>query len=373
MSDDAGRPSILFAIPRLNRGGAQKMQAFVANACVPQFRDVWMALAQQENPQYELHPAIHVHHLLSDRVPGGKMLLTKTIRYACTVARLRRLVRNSKVDVVCAFRVKYVLIARIACFGLAVRVVGAERGSPRHLTLLWRLVARCLYPSCDGMVYQLESVRRMYRDSRSGAAVIPNAYVGHFVSAPTKAAAREPVVATAVARWETSKGIDILLDAFSIIQRRNPHLRLRLYGPVGGADVHQNAVIRLGIAEMVDFRPTVPDVARVLNDVAVFVLPSRHEGIPNILLEMLGAGVPTVACDCPPGGPRLLTADGRRGLLVPVDDAEAMAEAVLRITESADLSQRLSREALDVATEFNDDKVGRMWADYLASVGVGAL
>jgi len=218
------------------------------------------------------------------------------------------------------------------------------------------------------MVYQLDQVRRMYRDSRTAAVVIPNAYVadGHGVSSP--AVDRQPVVACAVARWDDSKGIETLLRAFALVTTRLPDHRLRLLGPDGGVTRYSRHLDSLCIRGLVDFAPMADDLAVALRDVSVFVLPSRHEGIPNALLEVMGVGVPAVACDCPPGGPRMVTDNGRRACLVPVDDPDAMAAAILGIILDPDRSRALSRAAMEVQWAFDQESIGRSWALYFRTV-----
>ena len=63
-----------------------------------------------------------------------------------------------------------------------------------------------------------------------------------------------------------------------------------------------------------------------------------------MLMEAMGSGVPCVACDCIPGGPRLLMNSGERGLLVPVDDSKEMANALIQIIENTKLQRKFSEK-----------------------------
>jgi glycosyltransferase involved in cell wall biosynthesis len=75
---------------------------------------------------------------------------------------------------------------------------------------------------------------------------------------------------------------------------------------------------------------------------AVFVLPSRYEGLPNVLVEAMACAVPVVATDCPAGSGEIVR-HGDNGLLVPVGDAGAMAGAIERVLTEPDLRARLVR------------------------------
>jgi glycosyltransferase involved in cell wall biosynthesis len=98
-----------------------------------------------------------------------------------------------------------------------------------------------------------------------------------------------------------------------------------------------------------------------------FILPSRYEGFPNVLLEALAAGVPCVAADGP-GGTREILGDGAYGLLVPPDDSEALAEAINQIATDAELRQRLSRAATVAIERYGLDRVVNQWEQVLAGV-----
>lgn len=354
---------VMFVRPALERGGAEKMLAFVANSLSehPDVRKTWLVTTHSDRLAYDLSPGVE-HLSLSEETPKLP-LSAKWWKYARALTALRKLVRVLNPNAVCAFGVQYTLLCVLACWGLPARVVGAERGSPAHLGRTWRRLTGLVYSLADGMVFQLDSVRDCYPRVRRSA-VIANPYISETRMTPAAVGARRSVVAAAFARWDDSKGVDVLLRAFHLLVGDHPELSLHLIGPVDGRARFEVLAQELDITSRVRFLDALPDVAGAVWDCRVFVLPSRHEGIPNVLLEVLGAGVPVVSCDCPPGGPRLLTANGERGLLVPVDDVEAMSTAIARIVTDDDLADRLSRSAPSVRTEFSPVTVRDRWFDF---------
>jgi len=75
----------------------------------------------------------------------------------------------------------------------------------------------------------------------------------------------------------------------------------------------------------------------------VFVLSSLREGLPLAVLEAMAAGVPVIATDV--GGVKEVVTDGEDGLLVPVGDSQALAEAIARVLGDQDLRERLIANA----------------------------
>jgi glycosyltransferase involved in cell wall biosynthesis len=123
-----------------------------------------------------------------------------------------------------------------------------------------------------------------------------------------------------------------------------PHARLVLFGidqEQGGAfqaRLEQDAE-RLGVRDRIVFAGHRDDAARLLGDVDVVVLPSWTEGLPIVLLEAMARRRPVVAT--PVGGTPEVVADGQTGLLVPPRDPHALAQAIGRLLDDAELRRRL--------------------------------
>jgi glycosyltransferase involved in cell wall biosynthesis len=96
----------------------------------------------------------------------------------------------------------------------------------------------------------------------------------------------------------------------------------------------------------------------------MFVLSSDYEGMPNVLLEAMCMGMPSISTDCPSGGPRELIEDGVNGLLVPVGDVEALAEAMEKMADP-DFAAQMAEAAYRIREELTSTDVFVSWYRYL--------
>ena len=149
-------------------------------------------------------------------------------------------------------------------------------------------------------------------------------------------------------RFIGKKGLDLTLDAFASIARDFPRARLVLIGDGPLMPALREQAARLGVADRVEFpgfvhRFTVKDL---LYGAHVFSHPSRttadgnREGVPNAMLEAMAGGMPVVATRH--GGIPEAVSDGVSGLLVPENDAPALARALRQVLEDAALRSRLA-------------------------------
>jgi glycosyltransferase involved in cell wall biosynthesis len=134
----------------------------------------------------------------------------------------------------------------------------------------------------------------------------------------------------AIGSLSFQKGFDILLDAFARIPSTEIHLVI--LGEGDRRDALEQQALELGVSHRVHMPGFVSNPMIVLEFADLFVLSSRWEGFVNVLLEALMVGVPVVSTDCP-GSPRTVLEDGLHGLLVPVDDSQALSDAIVMTLE----------------------------------------
>jgi glycosyltransferase involved in cell wall biosynthesis len=143
-------------------------------------------------------------------------------------------------------------------------------------------------------------------------------------------------VVLALSRLHPKKGLDTLLQALAALGP-GYHAWLAGEGELRGS--LEALAARLGLGERVHFLGWRTDRGALLAAADVCVLPSRYEPFGTVILEAWAAGVPLVAAAS--AGPAATVADGETGLLVPIDDAPALAAALRRAAEDAPLRHRL--------------------------------
>ena len=137
----------------------------------------------------------------------------------------------------------------------------------------------------------------------------------------------QPPVVLAVGRLHHQKGFDILLDAFSAVLAERP-CRLIVLGEGEQRETLERQARQLGITAYVQFPGFVKNPYAYMSRAALFVLSSRWEGLPGALIEAMACGCAVVATDCP-SGPAEIIENGTQGAIVPVEDSDALAAAML--------------------------------------------
>lgn len=162
-------------------------------------------------------------------------------------------------------------------------------------------------------------------------------------------------------RIEKTKNLDLLIDAFEMFRRYHPDYCLYIIGD--GSEKHRlkEKANRRNIAGCVHFLPFDSNVHKKVLDFSMFVSSSNREGISNSMLEAMAMGLPTICTDCYGGGAKAIIVDGENGLLVPMNNKEALCNAMRKIVEVNGLSDSLSKNASKICDSLSISEIGNKW------------
>ena len=167
--------------------------------------------------------------------------------------------------------------------------------------------------------------------------------------------AGDDIVVGCVANYREVKGLDRLIEVAAALIRDGLPIRLELIGDGDLRPQLERQIHAAGLEHRICLHGSVLDVEPLYAAFDVVVQGSVREGLPTVLLEAGAAARAIVATSA--GGSSEIVIDGQTGLLVPVDDSDAMAVALLRVATDSALRERLGRAARDhVATTFGMDR-----------------
>lgn len=295
--------------------------------------------------------------------------------------RLRRWLRRQNLDLAVVLTTLPAIKLLLAAAGLELPVVVSERNYPpaKPPALPWRCLRRLTYPSAVLHLVQTEGIAAWLRNRGLArrTAVVANAItwpLPRFEPQLEPAAWIQPQqrLLLAVGTKADQKGFDWLVQAFATQVERYPDWRLVILGitsePYRGSDQVQRLLALLPADHPARPRILFPGRAGNVADwyarADLFVLSSRFEGFPNVLLEAMASGVACLALDCPTG-PADLLRDDENGRLLPLDP-EALSDGLAALMADAPLRARLGRGALDVHRRFSPDGQRRLFLSALA-------
>lgn len=360
---------VLFVSTSLDTGGAQRFTSNLINNLDPSAFTPVLCVFRPEIG-YPLREDIARHAFSYNRRPW---------QILPTILRLRKLIQSERPDVILSNIAATNLLTGLALTKLRDRPAWIARigNDPlRHDGSLRRLLARRTYPRAD----------RIVANSRGLAGAISEFYPCtsgkiDVLATPTdfdalERRADEPPQIThrdgsplliAVGRLYRQKRFDVMLRALAEVRRHAP-ATLWICGDGPERAELEALKDRLGLGESVRFLGFCRNPFALMRQADCFVLTSDHEGLPNVLIEAQGLGLPAVSTDCP-YGPSEILGNGRTGHLVPLNDPAATARAILRVILGETGHGAMADEARQTARErFRVDSLVGAWERLITTV-----
>ena len=317
----------------LGIGGAERVMLQLARGFVEAGQPVDLVLARAEGP------------LLSEAPPDARVIDFDTTSPLTMFVKLMRYLRAERPKALLSpFEVTSVIaIVAKKITGASTRVVArvsthlSKNKRARWKKILERLVVSIVYPFADGIV----AVSRGVAEDLANYARIPFGRIqiiySPLVTDQILQAADQPVshpffadgqcpVVLGVGRLSEEKDFPTLIKSFDIIRRKIPS-RLIILGDGEERQALEELIHASGLENLVDLPGFEINPFAFMKRASVFVLSSKWEGLPGVLIQALACDCPTVSADCL-SGPSEILKGGEYGHLVPVGDVEAMAGAI---------------------------------------------
>lgn len=194
-----------------------------------------------------------------------------------------------------------------------------------------------------------------YFDRRNGL-VIPNFYDAdrQSIDVPKKKQA------IALGRLSFQKGYDLLIEAWEIVHASVSNWTLEIFGEGEKRDELQQLIADKNLQEVIHLNHATDKVNEKLSESEIYILSSRVDNFPMVLLEAMSNQLPVVAFDCP-NGPSAILSDGEDAVLVERENVPALAQQIIRLAGNETLRRQMGKQAFDNVKRFSAQRVMAQW------------
>ena len=171
----------------------------------------------------------------------------------------------------------------------------------------------------------------------------------------------------AVGRYVYQKGFDLLLHAWTKIEKQCSDWQLAIYGD-GNRTPYEQQMKDLGIdGTRCHLNGPTADIQQEYINSSIFAFSSRFEGFGMVLVEAMACGLPVISFDCP-CGPKDIIQNHVDGLLVANGNIEKLAEAIIWMTQHPEQRKAMAAKAIDNVQRFKIDQTAEQWKSLFDSL-----
>jgi glycosyltransferase involved in cell wall biosynthesis len=346
-------------------GGYEKAMTTTANLFAENGYKVTLLILDYTSAiWYPVHPNVQIVHLpVNFGITETGNTFTRKFRLWNDTRKLKKVLRKLKPDHLLCTEYPFAVAAILGGVKKLCRVYSWEHHhyNAQKLNQFWTWLQRKTYKELDAVVCLNPDEQRYYSTLNSRATVIPN-----FISKPlsydkTTDQPGKKYDLLSVTRFNQIKGIDLLMDVAKQIFQQSPQVLWKVIGYGEQENEFRDFIKRNKLETRLVYQPAdQTDISHEYRDASIFVMTSRNECFPLVLLEAMREGLPCIAFDCDTG-PRHIILHNETGLLLPPQDTEMMASNVLQLLKNSDKLKEMGARSLERIQNYYPDKIYALW------------
>lgn len=219
-------------------------------------------------------------------------------------------------------------------------------------------IQKIYYNKLDAYVLLTREDFDYWEGEKSNIAVIPNSIDYNF----NKQALLDNKIVIAVGRLSYQKGFERLVQSWRIVHLQCPEWVLHIYGDGDDKDKLIMLITQYGLQDNIKIFHSTPNIEEELLSSSIYVLSSRFEGLPMVLLEAMSLGLPIVSYDCKTG-PKDIIINGYNGYLVAEGNIRSLAERIIFLIKKEGERKRIGSNAKLHAQKYSHDVIAKQWEE----------
>ena len=359
---------ILFVLPRMGGGGAERVTALVANALSKQGNDVTLFTLVGGESFYPLEAGITYKSV--DITVNRKNNLTTYASEAVALPKsffaIRKLIKNGHYDIVISMLVETdIIVGACKWTGLQFMHVCSERNDPTRRSRNQLRILNSIYSKANLFISQSNMVADYYKDiPKNKKVVISNPINPETLPERPKSLTKRVV---AVGKLMDQKNFPLLINSFALIVNDFDDYVLDIYGEGERRPQLEKLIRSLKMEDKIRLLGASKQVQHDIADAELFVMSSDYEGFPNVLLEAMAIGIPVISTDFATGVARELVGE-ENGFIVPVGSVEGMANAIKRMLSEDSLRQQMGINNREKAKNYYTSEIIKKWNEALETI-----
>lgn len=347
-------------------GGAERASAKIMNELSDKY-EITAISVFNKYPQisYQINQNIKVIKLFE-----GQNHILRNIKFI--VKRIRKIIRENQIECLIAVDVATALMGVLSTIFSGARLIVCDRSSCYNENMYsmknLRVYAWLGIHFSDYYQVMTEEGKRgcleKYHVNPDKIVVIPNWLEPYAFKDVNYRHDNKRIIS--VGRATPEKNYEGLIDIAKKIKSSCPDWEWHIWGDFNNDYGRSllNKIEQEGLNNFLIYKGVTNSIIDVYERYSVFVLTSRFEGMPNVLLEAMGSHLPVISYDCKTG-PSELISDCVNGFLVSLDDVDTMCKRILSIVKSKELSEQLSSHSWDELDKFSKANVMKKWSKIL--------
>jgi len=346
---------IVFLISSMKNGGAERVMSILANYFI-NYEEVTLCTMSNEDFFYTLDKRIKIKklNLIKDSVGLYSQIKNNFFR----IKTFYQVFQEEEPDIIISFMTQINILSIIAAKLLKKKIIISERTNYDYShSFLWKFLRRIVYPLSDTLVVVSKyDYQKYYFIPENRKVIIYNPITIIKDDDEVNFGKKEKII-LAVGRLIKAKGFDLLIKAYFLSGVNWP---LYIIGEGQERENLEKLICEYGLENRVFLEGQKKNVKQYYDKASIFILSSRREGFPNVLIEAMSLGCASIAFNCR-SGPNEIISNGENGLLIPSENIKKLAKALKKLIKDDELRMQLAQNAIKVREEFSLKSTMNQW------------
>ena len=355
---------ILFIIPSLSGGGAERFVSLLSSHFATKGYEVRVLMFEEMTPFYKLDERVVVKSV------GYKIDRTNRIKSVVQIAwnvfhravvAVKKEIKDFLPNIVIPFLPQADIAVHLASKGKRkYKIICSERNDPLQRSSAMQMLLKKIYRKTDFLVCQSETVAKYYSNvPNEKKRVIGNPVDPNLI--PEASLESNELKIVSAGRLDFQKNFSLLINSFAdCIDLIPENTKLIIYGEGREREQLKKLAKDRGVDSSVFLPGQNKNLLLSIKDAALFVMSSDFEGFPNALLEAMVVGLPVVSTDFSTGTARTLIGE-KNGLIVPVRDQKALSNAIVKLMNNKEQRAKMRTANRMMLKTYSIETIAHEW------------